>query len=126
MTAKSPSQFPDLSALSPGQHPRPRLLPLVEDIKHVSPELLTRVRSAVVSARRKIEGLIANDDGQGMLFPDLADEIAIPEDEADEVIQNAQSQLYGTGIALVKKEDSIRVVADMEHEDPQESIGYNR
>lgn len=126
MSSESKSSSQEVAVPKSGFYQRPRQLPLVEDIRHVSPELLNRVRRAVISARRKIEGLIANDDGQGMLFPDLADEINIPENEVDEVIRTAELQLSGTGIGLEKGQDSVRVIARTEHEDPQEAIGYGR
>lgn len=102
---------------------RAPMLRLVEDINHIHPDLLDRVRNAVVDARKKVEGLVANDDGQGMLFPGFSDEIEIPADTADEVIEEAQSHLGGTGLKLEKNGASVKLVRSNERDDPYEELG---
>lgn len=102
-----------------------RMLPVVVDVHYLHPDLLKKVLGTVISARRQIEGLVANDQNQGMLFPGLTEAgVQIPEKEADEIIRIAQSDLGETGIRLLKTSDSVKIVAEEEFESPYRATGY--
>lgn len=113
-----------------GIHAKPgRMLPLVEDLKHIHPDLLRQVRLALLSARKQIEGILTDESGQGILDINFVEEVQVeevqvPENDADAIIEEAQSKLYGTGIKLERTPDSVRAVRDDEREDPRKAIGY--
>jgi hypothetical protein len=118
MNSISKKQLADLDRKSEVRQKEPGKLRLVEDIRHVHPDLLDRVRQAVNKARHDIEGVIANENGQGLLFPYLnEDEIEVSEEYADEVIKRAEADLGETGIKLQKTPDSIRVMAKWEKDE---------
>ena len=107
------------------QSKMPDFLTLVPDIKHLSPAVLKRVHDAIISARRAIEGVIADENGQLELFPNLNEEAKMPADQADEIIEQAQAELEEIGVRLKKSGDLIRVVADIKDEEaPHKAIGY--
>ena len=101
-----------------------RMLPIVDDLPHSHPDLIKKVTEAIQRARRQVEGTVANDDGQGLLFPETGQEASIPEIHADQIIRIAQADLAGRGISLQKTADSIKIVAEEESESPFRSTGY--
>jgi hypothetical protein len=96
-----------------------RILPVIPNVENLHPVLLKKIMDAVMKARRQIERIVANDDGQGMLFPE------VPENYAEEIIRVAQLDLCETGIRLERTTHSIKIVADeVESETPRRAIGY--
>lgn len=128
MNSISKKQLSDLERKSEVRQKDPGKLRLVEDIRHVHPDLLDIVRQAVNKARHEVEGVIANEEGQGLLFPYYSEgEIEVSRELADEVIKRAQVDLGETGIRLEKTDDAIKVVAVIERDDdddPYKDMGF--
>lgn len=89
-----------------------RMLPVVNHLSFVHPDLLRKIRVAIEEARREVEGALTNDNGQALLFDwEAGEELEIPERYANEVIRIAQAELTGRGFRLEKNHDSIKIVA---------------
>lgn len=90
----------------------PKMLRVIEDIMHLKSSLLRKIRHEITEARRSIEGIVTDEMRQGFLFPELVDEIQIPQEYANLVIKKAQSNLIDTGVELKREGDLVRLVTN--------------
>jgi len=102
-------------------------LRVVFDLSYAHPNVLNAVREAIADARRELENAIANDDGQGLLFPEMTDDqVRVPVEWADKIIKKAQATLAGRNVRLVKTDKAIKIVAGEEGDDNPYSSRSNR
>lgn len=103
------------------------MLPIIPDLKYVSPDLLDEARAALKNARDSVVGVLANEKGQLSLFKDVTEEEdeEIPADRADEIIEIARKSLSDeTGIGFEIRDGAVRIIRIRQSSDPWTDIGY--
>ena len=80
---------------------------------HLSLVVRKAVYEAVHDARKRLQDLIYNEEGQGIALPEVNDDpIIIPRDIADPLIWDVQAKLdlQGRNVKIEKTDDAIRIL----------------